>query len=52
MGVAVRCVATVGNFALDDIFAIAALVSALPMGVLEFVMSVDGFGKASEQYLR
>ncbi|KAL6706194.1 hypothetical protein ACN47E_005929 [Coniothyrium glycines] len=32
-------------FALDDIFAVAALVSALPMGILEFFMAADGFGK-------
>ncbi|KAH3928735.1 hypothetical protein HBH98_107900 [Parastagonospora nodorum] len=45
LGVAIRCVATKGAFALDDIFAVAALIVALPMGILEFVMSSDGFGK-------
>jgi hypothetical protein len=45
IGVVVRCIATAGTFALDDIFAIAALVNAIPMGILEFVMSNDGFGK-------
>lgn len=45
LGVAMRCVATKGSFALDDIFAVAALIVALPMGILEFFMSSDGFGK-------
>jgi hypothetical protein len=45
IGVAIRCIATAGHFALDDIFAIAALVNAIPMGILEFIMSNDGFGK-------
>jgi hypothetical protein len=45
LAVLVRCFPTGGAFALDDIFAVAALVSALPMGILEFVMSADGFGK-------
>jgi hypothetical protein len=45
IGVVVRCFATAGNFAPDDFFAIAALISALPMGILEFFMSADGFGK-------
>lgn len=33
------------NIALDDVFAIVAIVSALPMGILEFFMAADGFGK-------
>ncbi|KAF2851925.1 hypothetical protein T440DRAFT_447354 [Plenodomus tracheiphilus IPT5] len=33
------------NIALDDVAAIAAIVSALPMGILEFFMAADGFGK-------
>ena len=45
LAVLVRCFPTGGEFALDDVFAVAALVSALPMGILEFVMSADGFGK-------
>lgn len=45
IAVVVRCFPTGGVFALDDIFAIAALVSALPMGILEFIMAADGFGK-------
>ncbi|KAF2790229.1 hypothetical protein K505DRAFT_377667 [Melanomma pulvis-pyrius CBS 109.77] len=45
IAVVVRCFPTGGAFALDDIFAIAALVSALPMGILEFIMAADGFGK-------
>jgi len=45
LGVAIRCMATKGTFALDDIFAVSALIMALPMGILEFFMSSDGFGK-------
>jgi hypothetical protein len=45
LGVAIRCAATKGTFALDDIFAVAALIVTLPMGILGFVMSSDGFGK-------
>lgn len=41
----IRCLATVDRLALDDIFAIAALATALPMGILEFFLSSDGFGK-------
>ncbi|KAF2709866.1 hypothetical protein K504DRAFT_429933 [Pleomassaria siparia CBS 279.74] len=43
--VLIRCFPTGGAFTLDDMFAVAALVSALPMGILEFFMSADGFGK-------
>jgi hypothetical protein len=45
IGVLVRGFASGGRLELDDIFAIAALISALPMGILEFFMSSDGFGK-------
>ena len=45
LGVLLRCFSTRGVFALDDVFAVAALVFALPMGTLEFFMSADGFGK-------
>jgi hypothetical protein len=45
IGVLARCIASAGSLQLDDIFAIAALISALPMGILEFFMSADGFGK-------
>jgi hypothetical protein len=44
IGVVVLCVVTAGSFALDDIFATAALTSALPMGTLELFMAVDGLG--------
>lgn len=33
------------NIALDDVFAMAAMIAALPMGILEFFMAADGFGK-------
>jgi hypothetical protein len=45
IGVVVRCFVRARDFGLDDSFAIAALVFALPMGILEFFMSTDGFGK-------
>jgi hypothetical protein len=41
----IRCLATVDRLALDDIFAIAALATALPMGIMEFFLSLYGFGK-------
>ena len=41
----VRCILSSSNFGLDDAFVVAAFVSALPMGVLEFIMSNDGFGR-------
>jgi hypothetical protein len=43
--VSVRVLITGSEFALDDFFAIAAFVTALPMGILEFFMAADGFGK-------
>jgi hypothetical protein len=45
VAVIIRCLLTGGTFALDDAFVIAALVAALPMGILEFFMAADGFGK-------
>jgi hypothetical protein len=45
LAVIIRCFPTGGRLELDDIFAIVALLFALPMGILEFVMSADGFGK-------
>jgi hypothetical protein len=45
LAVIIRCFPTGGRLELDDIFAIVALVFALPMGALEFVMSAQGFGK-------
>ncbi|KAI8933113.1 hypothetical protein NX059_009756 [Plenodomus lindquistii] len=45
ISVIIRVSAARHNIALDDIFAIAALVSALPMGILQFFMAADGFGK-------
>ncbi|KAF2023028.1 hypothetical protein EK21DRAFT_105511 [Setomelanomma holmii] len=41
LGVLVRSMSLGREFALDDIFAIAAMVSALPMGTLEFIMAAD-----------
>jgi hypothetical protein len=43
--VVLRMFAIQDHFALDDMFAIAAIVSAIPMGVLEFIKAKDGFGK-------
>lgn len=45
VAVIIRCISTGGMFAWDDIFAVLALITALPMGILEFFMSADGFGK-------
>jgi len=45
IAVLARCFPTGSAFGLDDLFVIAALLFALPMGILEFVMSADGFGK-------
>ncbi|USP81525.1 hypothetical protein yc1106_08799 [Curvularia clavata] len=45
MAVLARCIAVGRNFAIDDVHAVLALLSALPMGILEFPMSYDGFGK-------
>jgi hypothetical protein len=45
LAVIVRCFLSSNNFGLDDAFVIAAFVSALPMGILEFIMSDDGFGR-------
>ncbi|KAH7402899.1 hypothetical protein BKA66DRAFT_507745 [Pyrenochaeta sp. MPI-SDFR-AT-0127] len=45
VAVIIRSFLTGGIFALDDIFAITALLSALPMGILQFFVAVDGFGK-------
>lgn len=45
IGVIIRCVRFDAYFGLDDAFAIASLVFAIPMGVLEFIMAKDGFGK-------
>jgi hypothetical protein len=45
LAVIVRCLLSRNSFGLDDAFVIAAFVSALPMGILEFIMSNDGFGR-------
>jgi hypothetical protein len=45
LAVVVRCFFTSSPKGLDDVFVVAALVAALPMGILEFFMSADGFGK-------
>jgi hypothetical protein len=45
LAVVIRCFPTGGRLELDDIFALVALIFALPMGILEFVMSAQGFGK-------
>jgi hypothetical protein len=45
LAVIVRCLLSRNSFGLDDAFVIAAFVSALPMGILEFIMSDDGFGR-------
>lgn len=45
LSVIVRSIRPGGVFGLDDLFAIAAVVAALPMGILEFFMAADGFGK-------
>lgn len=45
VAVIIRAIAARDGFSLDDIFAVAALITALPMGILEFFMSADGFGK-------
>ncbi|KAH7071086.1 hypothetical protein BKA63DRAFT_568239 [Paraphoma chrysanthemicola] len=43
--VVLRMFAIQDHFAHDDVFAIAAILSAIPMGVLEFIKAEDGFGK-------
>ncbi|RAR00918.1 integral membrane protein [Stemphylium lycopersici] len=45
IAVIARCILVGKAFAVDDVFALVALLSALPMGILEFFMSADGFGK-------
>jgi hypothetical protein len=45
LAVIVRCLLSSSKFGLDDAFVVAAFVSALPMGILEFIMSADGFGR-------
>ncbi|KAH7112486.1 hypothetical protein B0J11DRAFT_185921 [Dendryphion nanum] len=45
IAVVVRSALAYASFSLDDMFAVAALISALPMGILEFFMAADGFGK-------
>lgn len=45
LAVIVRCIRLDAYFGYDDIFAVASLLAALPMGALEFVMAKDGFGK-------
>ena len=45
IAVVIRTIAARGELAFDDWFAIAAYIAALPMGILEFFMSADGFGK-------
>jgi hypothetical protein len=45
LSVIIRLISTESHPALDDIFAVAAMVSAVPMGILEFIMAADGFGK-------
>ncbi|KAF1831964.1 hypothetical protein BDW02DRAFT_504140 [Decorospora gaudefroyi] len=44
IAVIARCLIS-SALALDDAFVVAALVAALPMGILEFIMSADGFGR-------
>ncbi|KAH7067851.1 hypothetical protein FB567DRAFT_457821 [Paraphoma chrysanthemicola] len=43
--IVLRMFAVQDHFALDDMFATAAMASAIPMGVLEFIKAKDGFGK-------
>jgi len=45
LAVIVRTLITGTEFALDDLFAVTAFITALPMGILEFFMAADGFGK-------
>lgn len=45
VGVIIRMINARDGYAIDDYCAIAAYISALPMGILEFFMSDDGFGK-------
>jgi hypothetical protein len=45
ISVIIRSLLAGSVFGLDDFFAIAAMVAALPMGILEFFMAADGFGK-------
>jgi hypothetical protein len=41
----VRALITGGEYTLDDFFVLAAFAAALPMGILEFFMAADGFGR-------
>jgi hypothetical protein len=43
--VVVRTIIAGAGIATDDILVIVALITALPMGILEFFMAADGFGK-------
>lgn len=46
IAVTIRTVLAIGDFYIDDLFIIIALVvGALPMGILEFFTSADGFGR-------
>lgn len=45
LAILARCYAVGKSFAVDDLFAVISLILALPMGIVEFFMSVDGFGK-------
>lgn len=46
IAVTIRTVLAIGDFYIDDLFIIVALVvGALPMGILEFFTSADGFGR-------
>ncbi|KAL5402322.1 hypothetical protein PMIN04_013006 [Paraphaeosphaeria minitans] len=45
IGVAVRVLMSGADFWLDDAMCVAALIFAIPMAILEFLMSGLGFGK-------
>lgn len=45
IAVVIRSILTRGIFALDDVLAIAALISALPMGIMQPIVQLNGFGK-------
>lgn len=45
IAVLIRCTIRISNFGLDDIFAVATLVAATPLGAIQFLVSADGFGK-------
>jgi hypothetical protein len=45
VAIVLRCIARADRFALDDIFAVAAFIIALPQAIITVLMSKKGFGK-------